>query len=202
MTDARSDSPMDQPDPVAAAPDEPTGEVPAEPAVALSELTAEPPAELTAEPPAEPVLGGPARPNPPRFAEPAAPERSFKAWRGRRPFWGGLLVTLSGAEILVTEKAPLPVILHIGMQGLAGYLVPVMLMVCGLLLILNPAQRIFYSIVAVLLTLGSWITSNLGGFFLGLLLGLVGSTLAFGWLPAQPARRKLLRRRGGSAEAA
>lgn len=132
---------------------------------------------------------------------PVAPRRSFKAWRGRRPFWGGLLVTLSGAEILVTEKAPLPVLLHIGMQGLAGYLVPLMLVVCGLLLLLNPSQRLFYSIIAMLLTLGSWLTSNLGGFVLGLLLGLIGSSLAFGWLPEQPVRRKLLRRRGGSASA-
>ncbi|MFI9271148.1 DUF6114 domain-containing protein [Kitasatospora sp. NPDC052896] len=131
---------------------------------------------------------------------PVARVRSFAAWRGRRPFWGGLLVTLAGAEILVTEKAPLPVILHIGMQGLAGYLVPILLLVTGLLLLFNPAQRLFYSILAVLLTLGTWITSNLGGFLLGMLLGLIGSSLAFGWLPEQPARRRLLRRgRGGSA---
>ena len=50
--------------------------------------------------------------------------RTFKQWRGARPFWGGLLVTLAGAEILFTEKAAFRVIVHIGMQGLAGYLVP------------------------------------------------------------------------------
>ncbi|MCX4749915.1 DUF6114 domain-containing protein [Kitasatospora sp. NBC_01287] len=127
------------------------------------------------------------------------PRRTFKGWRGRRPFWGGVLVTLAGGEILLTEKAPLPVVLHIGMQGLAGYLVPLILAACGLLLIFNPAQRLFYSVLAVLLTLTSWLTSNLGGFFLGLLLGLIGSTLAFGWLPAQPARRRLLRRNQGAA---
>ncbi|MDH6137141.1 hypothetical protein P3T37_006573 [Kitasatospora sp. MAA4] len=123
---------------------------------------------------------------------------AFAAWRGRRPFWGGLLVTLAGAEILFTERAPLPVVLRIGMMGLAGYLVPTVLVLCGLLILFNPAQRLFYSILAVLLTLGTWITSNLGGFLLGLLLGLIGSSLSFGWLPDQPdrpARRGLLRRR-------
>ncbi|WP_035850736.1 DUF6114 domain-containing protein [Kitasatospora azatica] len=114
----------------------------------------------------------------------------FKKWRGARPFWGGTLVTLAGAEILFTEKAPLPVVLHIGMQGLAGYLVPAVLVLCGLLLLFSPAQRLFYSILAVLLTLASWLTSNLGGFLFGLLLGLVGSCLSFGWLPDQPARRR------------
>ncbi|WP_245984291.1 DUF6114 domain-containing protein [Streptomyces tateyamensis] len=126
---------------------------------------------------------------------PQAPRRSFRQWRGARPFWGGLLVTLAGAEILVTEKAPLPVLMHIGLQGVAGYLVPTVLLLCGLLLLFSPAQRLFYSILAVLLTLASWLTSNLGGFLVGLLLGLVGSSLAFGWLPDQPARRRRLRRR-------
>ncbi|WP_232246747.1 DUF6114 domain-containing protein [Kitasatospora mediocidica] len=128
-------------------------------------------------------------PDPPVPA--ATPRAAFAAWRGRRPFWGGLLVTLAGAEILFTEKAPLPVVLRIGMMGLAGYLVPTVLLLCGVLILFNPSQRLFYSVLAVLLTLGTWITSNLGGFLLGLLLGLIGSSLSFGWLPEQPARRKL-----------
>ncbi|GAA1945377.1 M50 family metallopeptidase [Kitasatospora viridis] len=148
-------------------------------------------AQASAEAAADPTEPGPA---PKR-------RRSFRQWRGARPFWGGLLVTLAGAEILFTEKAALPVILHIGMMGLAGYLVPSMLGLCGLLLLFNPAQRLFYSIMAVLLALASWVTSNLGGFVIGLLLGLIGSSLAFGWLPDQPERRRLIRRRapaGGS----
>ncbi|MEU1285962.1 DUF6114 domain-containing protein [Kitasatospora sp. NPDC005856] len=115
-------------------------------------------------------------------------------WRGGRPFWGGLLVTLGGAEILFTLKAPLPVILHIGMQGLAGYLVPAVMMLCGLLILFNPAQRLFYSILAVLASLASWVTSNLGGFVIGMLLGVIGACLTFGWLPEQPLRQGRQRR--------
>ncbi|MET8539873.1 DUF6114 domain-containing protein [Kitasatospora sp. NPDC004799] len=126
-------------------------------------------------------------------AEPAA--RPVKRdWRGRRPFWGGLLVTLGGAEILFTLKAPLPVILHIGMQGLAGYLVPAVMVLCGLLILFNPAQRLFYSILALLASLGSWVTSNLGGFVIGMLLGVVGACVTFGWLPDQPLRQGRQRR--------
>jgi hypothetical protein len=112
---------------------------------------------------------------------------SFARWRHARPFWGGLLIALAGAEILVTVKAPLPVIVHVGMQGLAGYLVPLLLLLCGVLLIVNPAQRLFYSLVAAFLTLASWLTSNLGGFLVGLLLGLIGSALAFAWSPGDRA---------------
>ncbi|MFE7563264.1 DUF6114 domain-containing protein, partial [Kitasatospora sp. NPDC057500] len=128
-------------------------------------------------------------------APPAARSRpSWRGWRGRRPFWGGVLVLSGGAEILFTLRAPLPVVLHIGLQGLSGYLVPTVMVVCGLLILFNPAQRLFYSILAVLASLGSWLTSNLGGFLIGMLFGVAGSCLTFGWLPDQPPRRRLLRR--------
>jgi hypothetical protein len=109
-----------------------------------------------------------------------------------------LLVLLGGAEILLSERAPLPVVIHVGIQGLAGYLVPAVLLLCGLLLWFTPEQRTFYSILAVLLSLGSWITSNLGGFFVGMALGLVGGSLAFAWArgngPPAPLRVRPRRR--------
>jgi len=111
----------------------------------------------------------------------------FWQWRHARPFWGGLFVFLGGTEIFLTVKAPLPVILHVGMQGFIGYLVPILLALLGLLIIFSPAQRLFYSLVATVLALASWLTSNLGGFIVGLLLALVGSALAFAWSPAKYA---------------
>jgi hypothetical protein len=120
---------------------------------------------------------------------PKAPS-AWRRWRKTRPFWGGLLVTLSGAEILLAVKAPLPVVLHVGMQGLVGYLVPIVLLLCGILLLTNPAQRLFYSTVAAVLALASWATSNLGGFFFGLLLGLIGSAAAFAWTPEKKKKKK------------
>src|SRR6476469_1991136 len=119
----------------------------------------------------------------------------FRAWRGRRPFAGGLMLVLGGAEILVTMKAPLPVILHVGMQRLACYLLPTLMVLCGLLILFNPAQRLFYSIIAILLSLGTWLTSNIGGFVVGLLLGVLGSSVAFGWLPDQEPRVSRRKRR-------
>ncbi|EKX63574.1 DUF6114 domain-containing protein [Streptomyces ipomoeae] len=121
----------------------------------------------------------------------------FREWRGQRPFAGGLLLFLGGSEILLTMKAPLPVILHIGMQGVAGYLLPSLMVLCGLLILFNPGQRLFYSILGILLSLGTWLTSNMGGFVVGLLLGAVGSTLAFGWLPDQEPRKSRRERKAG-----
>lgn len=110
---------------------------------------------------------------------------AFWRWRHARPFWGGLFVLLGGAEMLVVGKAPLPVVVHVGPTGLAGFLVPILLVVCGVLLLVSPQQRLFYSVVSAILALGSWITSNLGGFLIGLLLALVGAALAFAWSPTK-----------------
>ncbi|MBK3569230.1 MULTISPECIES: DUF6114 domain-containing protein [unclassified Streptomyces] len=113
---------------------------------------------------------------------------AFRGWRARRPFLGGLLLTLGGGWILLTVKASLKVVIHVGMQGVAGYLLPAVMVLCGLLTLFSPSQRLFYSIVGILCSLGSWVTSNLGGFFVGLILGAVGSCMIFGWLPDQEPR--------------
>jgi Family of unknown function (DUF6114) len=125
-------------------------------------------------------------------SRPRRARAAFRRWRRNRPFWGGLLVTLGGAEITVTEKAPFAVVVHVGLYGLAGYLLPLILVLCGVLLLFNPQQRMFYSVLSVLLSLGTWLTSNLGGFFIGMVLGLVGGSLAFGWAPGgeRPSRKE------------
>jgi hypothetical protein len=121
------------------------------------------------------------------FPEAPAPEedggarRAFRHWRRTRPFWGGLLVTLGGGEMLALYRAALKVSLHMGLYGLAGYAVPVMLVVLGLCLIFDPQHRLFYSVLSLLFAVASWMTSNLGGFLLGMLLAMTGASLAFGW---------------------
>ncbi|MFC8553388.1 DUF6114 domain-containing protein [Streptomyces sp. NPDC057273] len=146
--------------------------------------------------PASPASSSnPAAPAPAAAGSPGGagrhPWRAFGRWRHRRPFGPGVMIMLGGGEILLTQQASISVVLAAGADSLVGYVLPVIMIVCGALIVLNPRQRLFYSIVAVLASLATWVTSNLGGFFIGLLLGLVGSSLAFGWLPDQPPRRRL-----------
>jgi hypothetical protein len=68
--------------------------------------------------------------------------------------------------------AALPIVVHFGPLNLIGYAVPILMMVSGLMLWSAPHPRMFYAVLILLLALGSWITSNLGGFILGMLLGL------------------------------
>lgn len=83
--------------------------------------------------------------------------------------------------MLVSERDPLPVVTHIGTQGLVSYLIPTFILACGVLLWSIPNALIYYSLFAILLGLGSWITSNLGGFFIGMLIDVIGGALAFAW---------------------
>lgn len=136
-----------------------------------------------------------------RVPAPVRAWRAFRTWRRGRPFLGGLLLLLGGGEIFVSGMAPLHVMIHYGLEGLAGQAVPILMAACGLLLWFSPDQRMFYVIVGMLLTLGSWITSNLGGFVLGLLLGLVGCSLAFAWAPRRkPAPPSAVQQQPASSE--
>ncbi|MFI8070825.1 DUF6114 domain-containing protein [Streptomyces sp. NPDC086033] len=127
-------------------------------------------------------------PEPQGVQEPVVSQDAFTRWVYGRPFFGGLWLTLGGAWILLTMKASVKVVLHVGMQGVAGYLLPTLMVLLGLLILFSPDQRLFYSITGVLISMGTWATSNLGGFVVGLLLGVVGSVLTFGWLPDQDPR--------------
>jgi hypothetical protein len=108
---------------------------------------------------------------------------AFRAWRRSRPYWGGLLLLLGGIEIAVTQRLPIKVIIHLGAQGLIGQAIPVIMIICGLLLWVTPDQRLFYAIIGFLASGASWITSNLGGFVIGLLLGIIGASMAIAWTP-------------------
>ncbi|MEV4491781.1 DUF6114 domain-containing protein [Micromonospora coxensis] len=114
--------------------------------------------------------------------------RGFRRWRRSRPFWGGLLTALAGVEMFASTKMTINGLSFAsGATGLYSLLIPVILLTCGLLLWLSPGQRLFYSIVAAVTTIYSLMGLNLGGFFVGLLLGLVGSALGFAWTPTAGA---------------
>ncbi|MEV0717219.1 DUF6114 domain-containing protein, partial [Asanoa sp. NPDC050611] len=114
--------------------------------------------------------------------------RGFRRWRRTRPFWGGLFVILSGVEIFLTTQMSLGGLsFQLGPTGFLSWLIPVILIACGVLSWASPAQRMFYAIVAVVTAVFSLIGVNLGGFFLGLIFGIIGAGLVFAWTPGTPA---------------
>jgi hypothetical protein len=112
---------------------------------------------------------------------------AYRRWRRSRPFWGGLFLLLSGVEYYLSAHLDLlPMKLAFGLQGFLTWLVPLILLLCGLLVWLTPAQRLFYGIIGSVTAVGGLIALNLGGFFIGMLLGIVGGALTVAWAPTVP----------------
>ncbi|WP_328788671.1 MULTISPECIES: DUF6114 domain-containing protein [unclassified Streptomyces] len=114
----------------------------------------------------------------------------FHAWSGRRPFWAGLFTLLGGFPIAYFPYADLRlgnVSLAMATTGGAGALIiGVLLITLGLALWFQEAIRVFAGVAAILLALVSIPVSNLGGFFVGFALSMVGGALALAWAPGQP----------------
>ncbi|MFD3804029.1 DUF6114 domain-containing protein [Streptomyces sp. NPDC058611] len=109
--------------------------------------------------------------------------RRLRVWRRTRPFWGGLLVLLGGIELLLVPLSPLTVLVSLGPGGIAAIGIGVALVLAGLFLWFLPQARAYVSLHALLLSVLSFVATNLGGFLVGMLLGIAGSALAFGWTP-------------------
>nr|WP_296065950.1 DUF6114 domain-containing protein [uncultured Actinoplanes sp.] len=108
----------------------------------------------------------------------------FRRWRRQRPFWGALLLVLSGIEYYVSGNLTIGGFeIHLGPTGFLSYLIPLIVLLCGLLSMFSPAQRLFYGIIALVTALYSLIGLNLGGFFAGMLLALIGGALVVAWGP-------------------
>ncbi|MFI8510264.1 DUF6114 domain-containing protein [Streptomyces sp. NPDC085460] len=114
--------------------------------------------------------------------DPLAPvsgrRRAWRAWRRRRPFGAGLLLVLGGAEILLVQRAGPGTLLAAGAD--VRYALPLLMCGCGVLLLAAPHGRRAAAVVGVLASLGSWVASDLGGFLLGMALGITGGLLALG----------------------
>jgi hypothetical protein len=123
----------------------------------------------------------------------SAARAGYRGWRRTRPFWGGLLLVLSGLELLalpltgVLVKGQIKLVIYIGIGGVFGVLIGILLVVAGIAVWVNPVHRVFYGIAGIVLGIVSFPASNLGGFVLGMLLAIIGGALAFAWVPAEPA---------------
>jgi Family of unknown function (DUF6114) len=113
----------------------------------------------------------------------------FRAWRHTRPFWGGLLLVLAGLELLalplsgILSRGAVRLVVYIGIGGVFGVLIGVLLITAGIAVWTSPAHRVFYGVAGVVMGIASFPASNLGGFFICMLLAIIGGSIAFAWAP-------------------
>jgi hypothetical protein len=110
----------------------------------------------------------------------------FRAWRRRRPLIGGILLVLSGIEMFFSGQLDLGNIkIQMGFEGFQATVIPALMAVLGILIIVTPAQRMFFGIFALILAVYSLVGVNVGGFILGMLLGAVGGVIVVAWRPKE-----------------
>lgn len=112
--------------------------------------------------------------------------RALRRWRRTRPFWGGFYLIAGGLEIMLIPMSPLSILITLGVGGLAALAIGSVLVIAGLCLWFLPAQRHFVSLVALVASVVSFAATNLGGFLVGMALGVLGSSMGFGWRPKKP----------------
>ncbi|TWF91573.1 DUF6114 domain-containing protein [Kitasatospora viridis] len=104
-------------------------------------------------------------------------------------FWAAVWTALGGFIIFYLPLAPISAMLHVGLGGITGMAGGAILMALALLMLLIPSQRYTAGVIAVLVGVASFPLTNLGGFFVGMFLAVLGGAMAVGWMPAKPARR-------------
>ena len=112
----------------------------------------------------------------------------FPAWRCQRPFVGGILAALAGMEMFFSGQLDVGNIhVQVGIEGLQATIIPVLMVLLGILAMLMPVHRIFYGVIVLVLSVYSLIGVNLGGFFIGMLLGAIGGILIVAWMAKKAA---------------
>ncbi|HEY0889777.1 MAG TPA: DUF6114 domain-containing protein [Nocardioides sp.] len=114
--------------------------------------------------------------------------RWFTAFRRTRPFWGGLWCILAGLELMWAMSFSIGLALTGGWSYAAGYVMGGGLVLFGVTTWLAPQYKALCGLVAFLIALGAFPTANLGGYLLGSVLGIIGSSMIWAWGEKKPKR--------------
>jgi hypothetical protein len=108
----------------------------------------------------------------------------FVGWYRGRPFVGGALTVLAGLEMFFSGQLDVGKIhIQVGIEGLQATIIPILMVILGVFAITMPIHRVFYGVISLVVAVYSLIGVNLGGFFIGMLLGSVGGVLIVSWMP-------------------
>lgn len=111
---------------------------------------------------------------------------TWRRWRTGRPFWGGLAAVIAGAEICAIPLAPLKIMLQQGIAGIPSVLMGLVMIVMGLSAWFAPHYRGIAGVLTVLCAATALVMSNLGGFLIGTVIGILGGSMIFAWQPVTP----------------
>lgn len=115
----------------------------------------------------------------------------IRCWCHQRPYWGAFCVLLASLLILWSPVSLLQTGVVPANSMWAGFVVGGLLFAMGLVEMLAPSHALVAGAAGVVLSLLSLITA-LGGFGIGMLLGVIGSSCAVAWKPARKSMSRLV----------
>ncbi|MFT4264320.1 MAG: DUF6114 domain-containing protein [Nocardioides sp.] len=126
----------------------------------------------------------PRRASTPRRNPASAVWQAFRRFRKTRPFWGSLILAAGGYFVLKPVMGSnLALLVHLGTSGAQVYVLGIGMIACAAVCLLAPSQRYFPAVMAMVFSVASLPLANLGGWIVGMVLGIVGSGLVFAWTP-------------------
>lgn len=111
----------------------------------------------------------------------------FRLWRHTRPFWGSVLMML-GACIMLGDAVFFLSLAFLAQSLGPAILVGGLLLVMGLIPLFLPTHSVVTGSIGLVLALVSLLVASFGGCGIGLLLGVIGSTLCIAWRPVERFR--------------
>lgn len=88
------------------------------------------------------------------------------------------------------DQLGMNVVLQFGVEGSQATILPLALVLLGILSIAQPVHRIFYGVIALMISVYSIAGVNLGGWVVGFLLGVVGGIVVVSWAPPEADAEK------------
>ncbi|MGK2874165.1 MAG: DUF6114 domain-containing protein, partial [Nocardioides sp.] len=109
---------------------------------------------------------------------------AFRSFRRTRPFWGAIILAFGGYLVMQPMLgASFTMVVNMGMRGATPYLLGGIMILAAAVAVVAPSQRHFPAVIAMACAVLSLPFANLGGWILGMALGIIGSGLVFAWAP-------------------
>jgi hypothetical protein len=122
----------------------------------------------------------------------------FRALRRTRPFWGGLWLTLGGLVVIKLNSYPLGMAMAGSFNRSAGYILGGAMVMFGLVAWVSPIYARLVGLFGVMAAMAAFVGSNLGGFLVGTVLGIIGGSMIWGWGELRPRAEASSRARRSS----
>jgi len=108
----------------------------------------------------------------------------FREFRWTRPFWAALFTGFGGLFIgIVPFVSPVHDLIHVGYGTFVDELVALGLLAMAGAMLFFPVLHMPAGLIAVGISVISLVVTNLGGFIIGMMAGIIGGSLSFGWVP-------------------